>query len=305
MTAIAADVRRRLLGLAYRMLGSVEEAEDVVQDAQLKLLARDSAPAEPEAFLFRVVSNLAVDRLRHLKVQRRHYSGPWLPEPLVTDPADALALSGDLSLGLILVLERLSPAERVAFVLREGFDLSFGEMAEVLGIAADACRQRLQRARRKLDGVRRPVTPPAVQRHLLERLLDTVRSGDVGAVAELLADDAVLLTDGGGKVSAAIRPVERPARIAQVLVHVASREPATDWALTFQPLNGGVGVAVRGPAGGEQGPVYACIALDASDGRISRVYVLRNPDKLGHLAALIGAPQAAPGAVGDGAGVVS
>lgn len=285
---VSAAGRRRLMGLAYRMLGSVDDAEDVVQDAQLRLLGLERAPDDPDAYLFRVVSNLAVDRLRHLKVQRRSYLGPWLPEPVVTEPAaGAIALVEDLGIGLLLLLERLTPAERIAFVLREAFDLGFDEMADVLAVRADACRQRYHRARRKLAGERRPVAAPAAeQRHLLEQLVDAVTSGNTERVAALLTDDALLVSDGGGKVSAAVRPVASPARIAQVVVHLASREPLERFSMDYRPLNGGVGLVIGVDGPPRPGvPAYATFQLEVSRGRISRLYVMRNPDKLTRLAA--------------------
>ncbi len=281
--AVAASDRSALVRLAYRMLGSVEDAEDVVQEAQLKLLATPRTADDPQAYLFRTVSNLAIDRLRRLRVQRRAYPGPWLPEPLITagnGEAEA-ARADDLDMALLLLLERLSPAERVAFVLREACELSFREIADVLGSRPDACRQRYHRARRNLDGLRRPPVPSRQQRRLLERLSDAVVAADHRRIAALLTEDAVLLTDGGGRVSAAVRPVENPSRIAQVLVHLASRRPLDTMELGWLPLNGGVGLVIR-----ERGEPFASVQLqaDADGERISRLFVMRNPDKLTRLA---------------------
>lgn len=284
-TIADAAERRRLIRLAYRMLGSVEEAEDVVQDAQVKLLDRGRALEEPSAYLFRTVTNLAIDRLRHLKVQRRAYTGPWLPEPMATESAgaeDEAALDDDLSMGFLLLLERLSVSERVAFVLREACDLSFGEMARVLDVNADACRQRYHRARRRLAGARRPHAPAALQRRVLEDLIEAVSAGNTERVANLLTDDALLLADGGGRVSATIRPVEDPRRIAQVVVHLANREDAAGLELAFIELNGAPGLLVTAPDQQGRARPYATIQVDVEDDdRISRIYVVRNPQKLG------------------------
>lgn len=281
------ESRRALVRLAYRMLGSVEEAEDVVQDAHVRLLDALEPPRDAHAWLFRIVTNLCLDRLRHLKVRRRVYSGPWLPEPLPTPPpdgGDAAELADDLSVALLLLLERLPPSERVAFVLREACDLDFGEMAKLLGIGEPACRQRYHRARRKLGGSAAPSAPAPVHKRALERLMAAVSAGDADRVAQLLTDDALLITDGGGRVSAAIRPVETPARIARVLVHLASREPLEHFEWSLRHLNGGVGLLItRSPAHGT-GERYASIQLDvASDRRISRIYIVRNPNKLTRL----------------------
>lgn len=286
-TILESGARRTLIRLAYRLLGSVDEAEDVVQDAHVKLLAVDRAPHDTQAYLFRTVTNLAIDRLRHLKVQRRAYPGPWLPEPLATEAPGAdggAGVADDLSVALLLLLERLSVAERVVFVLREACDLSFAEMADVLGVRREACRQRYHRARRKLAGARRPTAPPALQRRALERLIEAVSAGDSRRLAALLTDDALLLTDGGGRASAAIRPVERAGRIAQVMVHLAARDDHLDVELEFLDLNGGVGLLVT--AAGDHGRryLYASIQVEAVGERVSRIYVVRNPDKLARLA---------------------
>lgn len=279
---IAEVDRPALVRLGYRLLGSVEEAEDVVQDAHVKLLAADPRPDHPGAWLFRTVTNLAIDRLRHLQVQRRAYSGPWLPEPLDTSDTGAEGAAQreeDLSVGLLLLLERLSAGERVAFVLRESFDFDFATMGQVLGVRADACRQRYHRARRKLDGERPAPVPSAAQKRLLERLRDAVLAGDRAGVVSLLSDDALLLTDGGGKVSAAVRPVAAPARIAQVLLHLAAQQPRAELTFEWRPLNGGVGLLVR-----QNGGPYAVIQAGlAGTGRLNRLYVVRNPDKLARL----------------------
>lgn len=277
--------RGALVRLAYRMLGSVDDAEDVVQDAHLRLLGAPTAPDDPGAWLFRTVTNLAIDRLRHLKVQRRVYEGPWLPEPLATPADDGELAAGqaeDLSVGFLLLLERLTVTERVAFVLREAFDLDFNEMARVLGARADACRQRYHRARRKLDGLSRPRTPPADQRRLLERLSEAVLAGDRTQLMALLADDAVVLTDGGGVVSAARVPVTDPARIAQVLLHLAGRDEVAGMTFEWRPLNGGVGVLIL--AGGAPYASLQAAGAGNDSSKLRWLYIVRNPHKLARLA---------------------
>jgi len=264
------------------MLGSVADAEDVLQEARLKLLGLESAPDNEEAFLFRVVTNLALDRLRQRQRQRRLYPGPWLPEPLLTQSAgaeDTAELADELSLGFVLMLERLSPAERVVFVLREGFDYSFEEIGECIGANAAACRQRYRRARSNLRDEKRFNTPATEQRELLDKLLIAVAEEDVGALVQMFSEETVVFADGGGIVNAAIRPVTGPERIAQVIVHLG-RKAGTEGEMTheFVELNGGVGLLMR-----QNGALHSCIQLESAGGVVTRLYVSRNPEKLEHL----------------------
>lgn len=270
--------RARYVALAYRMLGSRADAEDVVQEAFLRAAGAAEGAAEPERYLFRTVANLCVDRLRAERVRRRAYHGPWLPEPLVSDdePDDVADLAENLSIGFLLLLERLSPGERVVFVLREAFDLEFGEIADLLGISAEACRQRHSRARRHLRGERREAPSQTVQRRLLERLMTAVAEQRVDAVVELLSDDVLLLTDGGGVVAAAIRPVEGRERIARVLVHLAARaEAEAPLTMRWANVNGAWGVLLLC-----DGTIHSALTVDASETAVRRIFVIRNPNKL-------------------------
>lgn len=269
------------MGLAYRMLGSVADAEDVMQDAYGRLHDRPGEDLTP-AFFTRVVSNLCVDRLRAEKVRRRHYAGPWLPEPLLLSdtPGDVVQLGEDLSFGFLLLLERLSPAERIVFVLREAFDYSFSEIGELLDLSPAACRQRFSRARRHLAGAERPEAEPvAEQKAMLERLMVLVAEGSVDGLVDELCEDAVLISDGGGVVSAAIRPVEKPARIAQVIVHV-TRKSMADAPFDYRLINvnGGWGLVIS-----QHGRPDSCVTLSLQNGRVHRLYIVRNPAKLGAL----------------------
>jgi len=201
-----------------------------------------------------------------------------LPEPLVSDdePDDVADLAETLSIGFLLLLERLSPGERVVFVLREAFDLEFGEIADVLGISAEACRQRHSRARRHLQGERREAPSQTVHRALLQRLMTAVAEQRVEAVVDLLTDDALLISDGGGVVSAAIRPVEGRERIARVLVHLAAKASAeAPLTMRWVNVNGGWGVLLL-----RDGAIHSALTVDASDGAVRRIYVIRNPNKL-------------------------
>ena len=263
------------------MLGSVADAEDVLQDAELKLLQLQEPPDNREAFMFRVVTNLSLDRLRMLKRQRENYPGPWLPEPLATpDPEEHVELAEQLSLGFVLMLERLTPGQRIVFVLRKGFDYSFAEIAGVLEISEVTCRQRYRRAKLQLEGAQRFDTPLVEQRALLEQLVAAVQTGEAQNVVKLLSDEAVALTDGGGVVSAAIVPVTDPQRIAQVTMFLAQKAAqAGELTLEYHNLNMGVGLLVY-----QAGAVHSCVLLEGAAGRIDRIYVVRNPHKLARLA---------------------
>jgi len=273
--------RARYFALAYRMLGSRADAEDVLQEAYLRAGAAAEAATEPQRYLFRTVANLCVDRLRAEQVRRRAYHGPWLPEPLVStdEPDDVVDLAQSLSIGFLLLLERLSPGERVVFVLREAFEFDFGEISDLLGISAEACRQRHSRARRHLQGERdqrRERPSQAVHRALLERLMAAVAEQRIDAVVNLLSEDALLISDGGGVVSAAIRPVEGPERIARVLVHLAAKAAAeAPLAMRWVSVNGGWGVLLL-----RDGLIHSAFTVEAREGAVRRIYVIRNPCKL-------------------------
>lgn len=277
--------RRALIGLAYRMLGSIGEAEDVVQDAWLKLARRREF--EPgRGYLLRTVSTLCIDRLRRLKRERRDYPGPWLPEPIVeidgrrTVESEPDVDTGLLQLGLLRLLERLTGAERIVFVLREGFELDHGEISLALGISVAAARQRHARARRKLGidakaGVGHAAAPDPELLAAFERaLLD----GDVARVVELLDGDAVLLTDGGGVVSAARAPVTGAERIARVLVHVCALGLARGLSPHAAVINGAPGWVFASPEGPD-----TCVTLTGRAGRVVEILIVRNPGKLARL----------------------
>jgi RNA polymerase sigma-70 factor (ECF subfamily) len=258
------------------MLGTVEDAEDVVQDAFERLERHDGEVRDPQRFLMRVVTNLAIDRLRAEKVRRRDYVGPWLPEPVGQEaPLDLVELGEELSLGFMLLLDALSPAERVVFVLREGFDFSFDDIASILELSPAACRQRHSRAKKHLQGPP-TATRPVQEKRLLERLVEAVSAQRVEAVVELLSEDAVVLTDGGGVVSAAIRPVTGVERIAQVILHIAGRTLDEEGiAYGFERVSGSWALVIR-----QHGRPHSCITVDVDGECIERIYVMRNPRKL-------------------------
>lgn len=272
----------RLKALAYGMLGSVEDAEDVLQEAQLRLLQAHPKPDNEEAYLYRLVSNLSIDRLRRLKVARRAYSGPWLPQPATADHVDTVALAQELTIGFLHLLEELSPAERVSYVLREAFDFSHDDIAQVLDISPANARQRNRRARQRLAGKTPPARlPDEVCKSLLEKMVACVALDDVDGLVAMLAEDAVAYTDGGGVVSAAIVPVVGKDRIATVTMHLARRVLAgTNPQLTFERINGNWALAVR-----EDGALHSVIFIEGTAQAIERVFVVRNPAKLKFLTA--------------------
>jgi RNA polymerase sigma-70 factor (TIGR02957 family) len=286
--------RRLLFSVAYQMLGSVADAEDVVQDAWLRWSAADRGDVVDErAYLVRIVSRLALDRLDSARARRESYVGPWLPEPLLTgrdpvasapqaaDPEDAAELGEQVSLALLVVLETLSPAERAVFVLREAFGMSTAEVAAALGRSEAAVRQMTHRAREHVQA-RQPRfdTDRAAQREVTERFLAAAGGGDVNALMELLAPDVTLWTDGGGKVRQALRPIVGAATVANWFAALGTVTyqgvaPADMRAETAE-INGGPGVIFRGPD-----RVIATVTLDIDEsGHVVAIHNVANPDKL-------------------------
>jgi RNA polymerase sigma-70 factor (ECF subfamily) len=282
--------RRHLTGLAYRMLGSVAEAEDVVQDAWLRWhdAAERGAVRDPGAFLRRVVARLCLDRLKSARARRETYIGPWLPEPVL----DAEALRGpgtgewaeDLSFALMLALERLSPLERAAFLLHDVFDLDFAEVAAALGRSEAACRQLAARARAHLREARPRFAVPAEEgERLAAAFLAAGRSGDPAGLARLLAEDAVLHTDGGGRKAAALNPIRGCGRILRFYAGLARKGRIPQAVVRPARINGLPGYVLL-----EADGTLQTVAIEAEDGAIAAIYVVRNPDKLGHLAPFAG-----------------
>jgi RNA polymerase sigma-70 factor (ECF subfamily) len=277
------DHRGLAFALAYRMLGSVAEAEDVVQEALLRLHAAAQVLDE-EAFLTTVTTRLSIDVLRSARVRRETYVGEWLPEPIVEDEAARLIEDGDtVSMALLVLLERLSPEERAVFVLREAFDASFAEIAEVLDTTPDACRRRLSRARRRIEQERPRFDSDSTERRALAaRFLAAAREGDLDGLVALLAAGAVLVGDGGGKARALAQPMVGGPQVARALRAFYAR--AVDWGLTLEPalVNGQPGFRSIAP----DGAIVNVVALDIADGAVQRIHSVLNPDKLRHLGAV-------------------
>jgi RNA polymerase sigma-70 factor, ECF subfamily len=277
------ELRRLAFSIAYRMLGSVAEAEDVAQETLLRLHGAEDVRNE-EAFVTTVSTRLALDVLRSARVRREAYPGTWLPEPLVDAEAPARVEDEDtVSLAMLVLLERLPPEERAVLVLREAFDLGYGEIADVLGKSQAACRQLLSRARRRVqDGRPRFDPDPAEREALLRRFLAAARDGDLDGLVALLAPGAVLSGDGGGKARSIPRPMVGAAKVARALL--------TFWRLGLEQGIELVPAVVNGQPGlrilDADGRLVYVAGFDVEDGRIARVYSMLNPDKLAHLGPL-------------------
>lgn len=286
--------RRRLLGLAYRMLGSMADGEDAVQETYLRWHAADRGKvSDPRAFLMTTTARICLDMLTSARARREEYVGPWLPEPVVDTatlaPDSRTELAEDLSIALLLTLDRLSPLERAAFLLHDVFDFSFTEVAATLERSEAACRQLAARARSHVREIRprgAVAAPPrsaeidARHEQLMLAFVAATRSGDLNALTNLLAGDVRIVTDGGGKVAAALNVLEGADRAARFLVGATRKGWRDDFTLRFATINGLPGVILDGP----EGPVQTT-AFQIEDAVIRALYVVRNPDKLRHLSA--------------------
>jgi RNA polymerase sigma-70 factor (TIGR02957 family) len=282
--------RRKLQGIAYRMLGSVHDAEEVVQDAWLRWSEVDDPHAldSAEAWLVTTTSRLALDRLRAAKVRREHYPGLWLPDPLLSDsppsPQDLVERADDISVAFLVVLERLAPDARAAFLMREVFDASYGEVAQVVGKSEDACRQLVHRAKEQVRAGRpRQRVSREVHHQLLARFATAAAQGDFASLKSLLDEDAELIGDGGGKVISFPKPLHGGQRIAQ-LFFAAHRRFGDRVRMELAVINGQWGLLRF-----IDGELESAQSLDVDGDRIARIHVQRNPDKLARLAAAFSA----------------
>jgi RNA polymerase sigma-70 factor, ECF subfamily len=276
--------RKRLFGLAYRMLGSRVEAEDVLQDAWLRIAAIDDM-REPGPYLTTVVTRLCLDRLRAARARREVYVGPWLPEPLVSEeelpPDAAIELADDISFALLLALERLTPFERAAFLLHDVFDASFAEVSSVLGKSEMACRQLASRARKAVRSERKaPAASREDHQRLFTSFFQAIASGDVDGLKAVLHEDVVMLTDGGGVKIAALNPIRGRDKVARFFIKIAAKSAAqwNDFTSRSATINGLPALLVY--FDGELDQVQS-IAVD--DGKITAIYTVRNPEKLAHI----------------------
>jgi RNA polymerase sigma-70 factor (TIGR02957 family) len=283
----AADIfeyyRDLLFAVAYRMLGTVADAEDAVQDTWMRW---SSAPrddvAEPKAYLVRIVTNTALDRLRLAKARRESYVGPWLPEPLLTGPdvADRTELADSVSVAMLVVLESLTPEERAVFLLHEVFGFRHGEIAETLGRSEPGVRQLAHRAREHVQA-RRPrfEVDSGQQRKVTQRFLAAATGGDLSELMAVLAPDVVMVSDGGGQVPAALRPIVGAAKVARFLHGISGRPymgiELADLAIEIVAINGSTGLLVTA-----RGQVIAAAATVVAGDLITAIQLVANPDKL-------------------------
>ena len=279
-----------MFAVAYRMLGSVQDAEDAVQDAWLRWSAAPRAEVtSPRAYLARIVVSAALDRLRSARARREAYIGPWLPEPLLTearpDPAERAELAESVSVAMLVVLESLAPAERAVFVLREVFGFSYAEIGAALGRSDAAVRQLGHRAREHVQA-RRPRfdVDQNQQREVTQRFLAAAVGGDIEGLMMVLAPDVTLVTDGGGKARAALRPIIGADKVARFLAAISSQPymgmEISGMSLEVAEINGGPGTLVTA-----DGQAIAVLTLTVADGRIAAIQALLNPDKLSAIAA--------------------
>ncbi|MBA6437825.1 RNA polymerase sigma-70 factor [Streptomyces sp. GMR22] len=272
--------RRMLFGIAYRMLGSVADAEDVVQDAWLRCSQVSTPVDNPAGYLVRTVSNLALNRLTSAAATRESYVGPWLPEPLVTRPdiGEEVELAESVSLAMLVVLESLSPLERAVFVLKEVFGFSFREIAGMLERGEAAVRQVGSRARAHVQARRPRYDAPAeVRRQVTEEFLAACLGGDLNRMMELLAPDVTAWSDGGGKVKAALRPQRGAEKVARFLAAVIA-QPMDDPQAHAVDVNGRPGLLFT-----VAGRPDTVVCAEVEDGRITEIRIIRNPEKLRHL----------------------
>jgi RNA polymerase sigma-70 factor, ECF subfamily len=275
--------RGRLFKLAYRMLGSIGDAEDAVQDLYLRWRRAGDGIKTPEAWLVTACARLCIDRLRAAKRERAAYEGPWLPEPIVVVVEDAsadLERADDMTMAMLLVLERLTPRERAVYILREAFDYDYAEIGDVLKASPAACRQLASRAVRRLHDERpRFATSRTEARDLAERFANATRRGDVDALASLLAEDATCATDGGGKVTAARNVISGADRVARFIVGVMAKGAAgVDF--EFVLVNGAPGWVLS-----RNGGPFAVTTIEIEGSKVRKVFVTLNPDKLDHVKA--------------------
>ncbi|MFG3228497.1 RNA polymerase sigma factor SigJ [Kitasatospora sp. NPDC048194] len=282
--------RRRLLNIAYRLLGSLAEAEDAVQEAYARWYAlpahRRAEILSPGAWLTTVTGRICLDLLGSARARRERYVGAWLPEPLpdraelgpgrgggLADLAEQMVLDESVAMAFLVVLESMTPAERVAFVLHDVFRYPFAEIADVLGRTPAACKQLASSARRRVGPAPAPVTAPG-QAETVRRVKTAWEKRDIAALVAVLDPAAVMTADGGGMVGAALHPVEGAARIAQYMVAIADRAPGLE--LVELLVNGGPGLVAR-----RDGVVMTVASFDVADGRVVRIWAVRNPEKLG------------------------
>lgn len=289
MDEVFEEYRPLLFSIAYRMLGSAMEAEDVVQDAWLRWQAVSPRTIDsPKAFLTTIVTRLSLDHLKSARVQRETYVGPWLPEPVVTGgagailelPAEELGQADSISMAFLVLLESLSPVERAVFLLREVFEYEYAEIARIVNLAEVACRQSFSRARKHI-AARRPRFAPSAQAHekIVTEFRQAVEAGEMDRLVDVMAEDVSWWSDGGGKVNAARHPIVGRASVVRFLLGLIRLRPPGTTHETIE-VNGRAALLIR-----VDGAVYGVFSFDTDGERIKTVHAIINPDKLSHVPA--------------------
>jgi len=289
LSAIMSE-RRQLINLAYRLLGSLAEAEDAVQETYARWYAmspqQQDAIESPGAWLTTVASRICLDLLGSARARRENYVGEWIPEPLpdqaewssgrsgaAADPADRVTLDESVGMAFLVVLESMTPAERVAFILHDVFGYPFAEVAEITGRTPAACRQLASSARRRIRAAQAPAAPTARQAAIVRDFKQAWEAKDIGALIGLLDPGATVTADGGGMASAALRPIDGAGQIARYLVDIASL--ASDVTILERTVNGQPGLVAQ-----QDGITVTVFAFDVADDRIKHIWAVRNPEKL-------------------------
>jgi RNA polymerase sigma factor (sigma-70 family) len=290
LSAIMSE-RRQLINLAYRLLGSLAEAEDAVQETYARWYALSGQQREaienPGAWLTKVASRICLDQLGSARARRERYVGEWIPEPLpepaewtsgrpggtTADPADRVTLDESINMAFLVVLESMTPAERVAFILHDVFRYSFAEVAEITGRTPAACRQLASSARRRIRASQPPATPTARQAGIIRDFMQAWEAKDIAALIGLLDPGATMTADGGGLVSAALRPIEGGEQVARYLADIAGRAPSLT--ILERTVNGQPGLVAQ-----QDGVIVTVFAFDVAADRITHIWAIRNPDKL-------------------------
>lgn len=287
--AVVAE-RQQLMNLAYRLLGSLADAEDAVQETYTRWHAMTPSERDaidvPAAWLSKVVGRICLDLLRSARVRRERYVGQWLPEPLPNsaewadtrtgtsvDPADRVTLDESINMAFLVMLESMTPAERVAFILHDVFRYPFADIAEIVGRTPEACRQLAFSARRRIRQAERPVTPPAQRAHIVQDFKQAWEAKDIDALLGLLDPDSTVVADGGGNATAALDPIEGADGIARFIADIVDR--TGDLILLERTVNGQPGLIAQA-----QGVTVTVFAFDIADNRITHIWAIRNPDKL-------------------------
>lgn len=282
------DLRPLLFSVAYRMLGSVSEAEDVVQEGFIRYqraLADGTAVESPKAYLSAVVTRLAIDHLKSARVRRETYAGEWLPEPLVTDqdasdPAALAEQADSLSMSFLVLLERLTPVERAVFLLHDVFDYDFAEVGRIVQRTPATCRQHAVRARRFIAENRPRFDADEAERdELVRRFFAAAERGDVDGLIEVLAEDVIVHGDGGGKVPQWYEPIVGAEKVARLFAMMGRQTETLGATFELHRVDGQPGVIFRGPHGG----IFSVMSVEVVDGRVATIRSVVNPDKLGHL----------------------